>query len=657
MQRAILALLSACVLQAEIPGWVRESATSAHPEYPGKTKAVALFNEERVQVDASGKRISQIRKAIKVLTRDGAAEAAGFISYDSRGSRVREFKAWLIHPSGQTKEFGKRDFTEGTAMASYMMYSSQRYYGMNAKNEVDPGTVFGFEATVEEDSVFSQFLWEFQDDLPHLLSRFQLTVPPGWTATAQAYQGASAKPEVSGSTYTWETRKLSPLDREPGAPRLYSMLPRIAVSMLPPEGTVLQGSGVQKGAGIASFRTWKDVAEWKASLIDPQAEVTAAITAKASELTSGKATEMDKVQELSRFVQQIRYVAISINSSRGGGYTPHKADEVLRMAYGDCKDKANLLRTMLKTIQVESYPVSIFSGDPRFTMEDFPSPHQFNHAILAIRVPDTYEAPAVATYPGIGRVLFFDPTDTNVTFGSIPNHEQNSNVLITAAKVGALVKTPAVQAASNRVERQWTLTLDAEGSASGKLLEISTGPAGFAEKALLARNSEDEYRKMMQTTLGGAMAGAELKSHTTNWDEAKKEFRLEVTFEARAYAKVMAGRLFMVRPMPLGFYGIPNTNKAERDQPLVVKPIHFVEKATWTIPAELKVDELPGSDAGLAPGVIMKSDSKQQGNILEASRQLFLEDAVVPPAGYKQIRDLFMRFHGAAESPFVLVKK
>ena len=41
-----------------------------------------------------------------------------------------------------------------------------------------------------------------------------------------------------------------------------------------------------------------------------------------------------------------------------------QATEVFAKSYGDCKDKANLMRAMLKIVGITAFPVSIYSGDP-----------------------------------------------------------------------------------------------------------------------------------------------------------------------------------------------------------------------------------------------------------------------------------------------------
>lgn len=53
---------------------------------------------------------------------------------------------------------------------------------ISAKSDADAGCVFGYETVTEERSVFSQFLWSFQDGNPTLLSPVTLVMPPGWRA-------------------------------------------------------------------------------------------------------------------------------------------------------------------------------------------------------------------------------------------------------------------------------------------------------------------------------------------------------------------------------------------------------------------------------------------------------------------------------------------
>ena len=41
---------------------------------------------------------------------------------------------------------------------------------------------------------------------------------------------------------------------------------------------------------------------------------------------------------------------------------------------------------------------------------------------------------------------------------------------------------------------------------------------------------------------------------------------------------------------------MPNVNKSERKQALVLNPVSFSERVTWKLPETLKLDEMPDAD-------------------------------------------------------------
>lgn len=647
--RRLSLFLFATLLQADVPAWVREFSTAAHPAYPAKTKAVVLFSEEKVVAGETGKQTTQLRKVIKILTADGKREAVGFVSYDQKGSKMKEAKAYLIFPSGKSKDYGRKEFLEGEANSGADLYSSLRYMRIEAGADADPGSIFAYEYTLEEQQVFSQFTFQPQDDLPHVLSRYQLTVPNGWTAEATAYNGANPKAELSGSTYTWEARDLKPFEREPGAPTLYSQLQRVSIAMLPP------GGAASLSGPMACFRSWKDVSVWESGLVDPQAEVTAAIDSKAKELTAGKSSPIEKIAAIGAFAQKIRYVSIQTNIARGGGYVPHKAEEILKAAYGDCKDKANLMRALLKSVGIASYPVGIYSGNPRFTQANFPSPHQFNHAIIAISVPADYQAPAVFADAQLGRLLLFDPTDPHVPLGYIPDHEQDSHALLTAGDKGSLIKTPKTKPEQNRTERRWKMTLDAEGTVKGELDEISTGQEAFDNHAQTEQLSAADFQKAIEGWISQSIPAATISKLEYKFDPSQNSFRTQIHFQAPAYAKIMRGKLWTIRSAPLPFRGTPNVNKADREQPLIIRPVFFEESVDWHFPANLKLDEVPDAAALESPYGNFKASWKANPGAIRVDRALTLESSVLPAAEYAKARAFFSRFRGAEAAPIVLL--
>ena len=210
------------------------------------------------------------------------------------------------------------------------------------------------------------------------------------------------EPQVSGGTYTWELRELPWMEREEYSPPLALRVPRLTVSYFPP---------TDNQAGLKGLRDWASVSAWVSQFMDPQAEVTDAIRAKAAQLTAGVTDETAKIRAIAAFVQQTNYVEISLNLTRGGGYTPHRADETLAKNYGDCKDKSTLMRALLKAAGIDSYVTVISASDRNYVRPEWASPMQFNHAIVAVRVSSAVALPTVIEDAKLGQLLMFDPTD------------------------------------------------------------------------------------------------------------------------------------------------------------------------------------------------------------------------------------------------------
>src|ERR1700756_2875113 len=124
---------------------------------------------------------------------------------------------------------------------------------------------------------------------------------------------------------------------------------------------------------------------WYVGLTNSRSDASPEIKQKVTALTASSPTQLAKMRAIAQFVQHdIRYVAIELGI---GGWQPHYAAEVFSHRYGDCKDKATLMRSMLHEIGIESYHVPINTERGSITRET-PPHHGFNHVITAIKLPD-----------------------------------------------------------------------------------------------------------------------------------------------------------------------------------------------------------------------------------------------------------------------------
>jgi hypothetical protein len=97
-----IALVSPLVAAAadDVPPWLKDAAAASLPSYPAKVLTVVLLNEEHTTAAENGKLSTTTRTAMKILQRQGG-DITFSEQYDSVSGRVKDFRAWMIAPSGK----------------------------------------------------------------------------------------------------------------------------------------------------------------------------------------------------------------------------------------------------------------------------------------------------------------------------------------------------------------------------------------------------------------------------------------------------------------------------------------------------------------------------------------------------------------------------
>lgn len=630
------------------PSWLQESARSNVPKYdPKDAPAVVLRNEESIAIDSSGAVIRTVRYAVKILVHEGRREAVAHIVYQTDGGKVRELNGWLIRAGGISKSYGKKDVVDIT-LADNDLYNEARARIIDASAEADTGDVFGFEAVQEERSVFSQFQFDFQDELPTLASTFSLSLPSGWKAESVTFNRPTVPPTVNGTNYSWTLTDLPPIVHEPGSPSFASLAPWLAVSFYPMSATATQ---------IKTFSNWNDVARWMSELEDPQMTVNDDLAAKARDLTANAKTDLERIRAIAKYVQQTQYISLQIGASRGGGYRPHSATEVFAKNYGDCKDKANLMRAMLSVVKIPAYLVSITADDPTFVRPEWASPHQFNHCIIAIKVGNDIDLTAVVKDPKLGRVLIFDPTDPFTQVGDLPDDEQGSYALIDNKESDSLIQMPVSDPDQNRLERSIDVALTPEGTLQGSVMEKAIGQSARSYRAELKRMSTADYNRRIEGWISYGATGAKASKIEPKDDYELGDFTLNVDFAAVAYAQLMQNRLMVFKPAVVGRLDRYGFSEGKRTQPYLLNSQSYTEQVRIKLPPGFAVDELPDPTKLDAPFGTYSASYEATGDQVIFKRTLKVKRSTIPASDYDSIRNFFGRVHSAEQSPVVLVRK
>ena len=632
----------------ETPSWVQQAVAIKVPSYEKDVPAVVLVDESQMIIGSDGKQNESYNYAVRILRREGRGYATGSVGYLPNISKVKEFRAWLVRPDGAVKRYGKDD-TIDIAGDLNDVYNEFRLKKISGSNDADTGAVFAYTYTREDRSVFSQAEWFFQTSLPVISSRYNLTVPEGWRAEGVTFNHPKIEPKINGTSYSWELSNLAPVPEEPLSPSLSNLVPRLAVSYFP--------SAATQSLSIKTFTSWGEVAGWLTELSDPQVVIDDVMARKAYELTALAKTEFEKIRAIAQYVQKIQYISIQTGVGRGGGYRPHAANEVFAKSYGDCKDKANLIRAMLKVVGIDAYPVSIYSGDPNYVRASWPSPQQFNHCIIAVKVSDKTQASTIIQHPTLGRLLMFDATDEQTPLGDLPYYLQGSLALISSKTETDLVKMPVTPPEMNQLERTATLELQADGGIAGKIQELANGQTAVVFRSEFRRLSKPEYTGMIERWLTAGATSARLNKMEPADDSADGRFTLNVEFSAPTYGQLMQGRLLVFKPAVVSRREGLALTASTRRHPVVLRANAYSETVRFQLPSGFTVDEVPDPVKIQTSFGSYVTSYEVKDNQLVFKRQLSQQATTISPADYEAVRKFFESIRAAENAPVVLARK
>ena len=244
---------------------------------------------------------------------------------------------------------------------------------------------------------------------------------------------------VEGDTrvYSFKAAEIAPLLPEPTMPPLGEVLGHVHVS---------------------TYKTWDQVASWYAGLAKDQLKPDDEVRRRVAALTKGLTDPADKVRAIYDYVvQRTRYVALEFGIY---GYKPRPCALTFARGFGDCKDKATLIVTMLKEAGIPASIVLVRTG-MRGEFETEPaSLAPFDHAIAYV--------------PSMN--LFLDGTAEYTGSTELPPLDRGALVLVVdETGKGKLTHLPDPDADATRRMRKIDAVLGTDGTAQ---LDVRTDTSG-----------------------------------------------------------------------------------------------------------------------------------------------------------------------------------
>ena len=434
-----------------------------------------LSYQRVVEVQPNGTAKRYLHQVERILTETGARDL------DRRAFRVwpgdeevRVLRADVLHPGGEL-ERGRTGRTgrHGTVVVDLPPLAVGDIVDLEWRHDdlrtTHFGDYFGFDAPFSPDQ-----------RLPVRESEIVLIVPEDFplTLNARLPEGAEhsqEKREDGATVHRWVARDLSPRRVERFQPPPVEDAPRVQAS---------------------SYASWQEFGRWWWNLIEDELEVSEPMAAKVAELCADAATPLDKLRAIYDFVvTDVRYNAWEFGVH---GYQPYSAPVIFSRRFGDCKDKAILLRALLSEAGIEAWPVLLRMA-PRRYEEDHTLAlvGDFNHCIAYV--------PAQEGIPE----MFLDGTARLHPLEVLPDADRGAKVLIVRADGARTARIPFPEPEANTLRDEIRVDLTAGEGAAVTLVRRPMGRWDPRHRQRFTGNAtqrSEEVERFLTSMFGALLA-------------------------------------------------------------------------------------------------------------------------------------------------------
>lgn len=413
------------------------------------------------------------------------------------------------------------------------------------------------------------------------------------------------------------------------------------VAGIKPEPAMPGWTEVSRYLHASTYESWDDVGRWYWDLVREQLVVDDDIRAGVAQALTGlpaDASERQKVYAIyEHVVRNTRYVGLEFGIH---GYKPYRTTEVYSRRFGDCKDKASLLKVMLKEAGIDSNLVLVRTRDQGTLPAAPASLAAFNHAITYVPSLD----------------LFLDGTAEWSGPEELPEGDQGASVLVVTDGKGGQYRTIPVSTATANVRTiRQKVALSSDGSAEVQHRVLVTG-ANAAGIRYQFQSAESRAERMAEA-LAGIFPGLEVDGvEAPGLAEIGKPVELGARLSVPTWARAEGqGRRFHALGRTFGFApGL--AGQAQRRHELVLEvPTTEVHHLEYTLPSGHRFAHTPADKRIDTPVGKFSLQVTATDDGATVDTELVLPKDRIAPADYAAFRDFLRRVDASLEQTFEVV--
>jgi cellulose synthase operon protein C len=370
---------------------------------------------------------------------------------------------------------------------------------------------------------------------------------------------------------------------------------------------------------VSTYKSWQDVGHWWWGLVHDQLYADDHLKRVVKELKQGAKDERELVERVYGWViKNTRYVALEFGIH---GFLPYRVPEIVRRGFGDCKDKASLIYTMLREAGVDARLVLVRTRRNGALGETPASLAAFDHAIAYVPSLD----------------LYLDGTAEHSGTRELPSGDQGVMVLVVSESSAKLQKTPVLPAASNVRDRKTRIELSADGSGVVNVDEVIRGVQAASYRSTFEAVGTQKDRLSRQLSQG--YPGLTLEEHKFGGlDNPESEVTVHYKLKAPVLARNEGGEL-RAPASALNDLLRDYASVTSRKHPLDLGvPTTFREERVLRAPSTTQVRHVPkGGEVKSRFGSLTLAFS-QQGQEVTSKTSLIIEVDRVEPRDYAEYR-------------------
>jgi tetratricopeptide (TPR) repeat protein len=370
---------------------------------------------------------------------------------------------------------------------------------------------------------------------------------------------------------------------------------------------------------VSTYKSWDEMARWYWGLVKDQFIADDEVRLRAAEATKGLTDERAKVRAVYDYVvEKTRYVALEFGIH---GFKPYSCSQIFARGFGDCKDKATLIVSMLKQLGIQATIVIVRTG-MRGDFEVYPaSLAPFDHAIAYVPSLD----------------LYLDGTAEYTGFTELPAMDRGALALQVNEGHPKLVHLPDPPASESVTTRHVDINESLDGSAQldWRLTVTGVGASGFRARYHVASSRKERLAE----DLGGEFAGLTLTVVEANDLE---DIDTPVSLHVHARSPDLARRDGATLAFPSG----PRPHLVRDLAPLSsrLEDVRFHAKTTsvndWTlhVPAGTHIVNAPSSADIDSPFGTVRVVAETMGGVVHVETTVILKETRIAVRDYPAFR-------------------